>query len=47
MMVFVLPAGHLFQWNHAAFPLLATQMLKLDGGVADMKVLVQQVIEPA
>jgi len=41
-----LAAGHLFHADHAAFQFVAIQMLKLDGGVADVEALLEQVIEP-
>ena len=37
--------GHLFNGNNATVGLFATDVLELDGGVADVEVLFEQVIE--
>ena len=38
-------AGHLFHWNYAAVELFAAYVLKLNGGVADVKSLPEHVVE--
>jgi len=38
-------AGHLFHGNHAAVELFAAHVLKLNGGVADVKSLPEHVVE--
>ena len=38
-------AGHFFQGNDASVQLLATCVLKLDGGVADIEMFFQNVIQ--
>ena len=39
-------AGHLIHGNHAAVKLFAAHVLKLNGGVADVKLLFEHAIEP-
>lgn len=39
-------ACHLFHRDHATLLLRAAHVFELDGGVADMEMLVEQVIEP-
>ena len=39
-------AGHLFHRDTAAVKLSATHVLKLNGGVADVKLLFEHAIEP-
>ena len=41
-----LAAGHCFQRDDAAFQLAAIHMLELDGGMADVEVLFEQMVEP-
>ena len=41
-----LPARHLFDGHYAAFELGAIQVLELDGGVADVEAIPEQLVEP-
>jgi len=41
----LLAAGQFFRGNHAAFNLAAANVLELNGGVADVKVVVEQMVE--
>jgi hypothetical protein len=38
-------AGHFFDGNDAAFQLAAADVLELDGGVRDLEVLLQYMVE--
>ena len=38
-------AGHLFHGDDAAFKLFTALMLELDGGVSDLEVLLEHVVE--
>ena len=41
----VASAGHLFDRHDAAFKLLAADVLKLDGGVADVEVVFEHMVQ--
>ena len=38
-------AGHIFNGRHTAIELVAADVLELDGGVADLEVLAEQLVE--
>ena len=45
VMLVLNPAGQLFRRHNTSLCLAATDVLKLDGGVADVKMLAQEVVE--
>jgi hypothetical protein len=45
MMRVLVAARHLFGRNHAALMHVAADVLELDGGVADVKMIAQQMVE--
>lgn len=46
MPVMMRVARHLFHGDYAAVELLAARVLELDGDVADVETLLEQVVEP-